>query len=527
MKHKIYNTVILGALLLASCTDLGVNEDTGSMPDSDEFNAGAVLSLRAGQSPDNVVTMIFTHGEGQQTRDIYLQATRPAESGMTVTLASAGEEFVDEYSETTGIDYRLLPTAFWRFSGGDRLDIAAGAEESQMNTLTIFAVNTLGNVLEPGRYLLPIVGSSLTEELSDSTVFVDVTVSEPYTDPDGYELYTGNDMFTVFYINTSSFDPRLANDMTIGFYQDGTYEYYGIGNIVNLRTSSVGYDSSTGKVSVTPSADLRYVLEHYAERVQPVQDSGRKVCICIEGGGQGIGFCNFTDAQIDDFVASVKRLVDTYPIDGINLWDRNTGYDRATENGFPEMNTTSYPKLIKALREALGPDRLLTLVDYEEPTGYFWDREATGGIEVGRYIDYAWSGYCSENEPVQIVDPWHQGMSPVSELHPRQPIAGLDAKYYGCIHATWYTSEDTAQSEKIEDWVKNGYRQNGISVFYDIRSIRQDKFEGSTWANPAYVLDMLEINDYFRIGMSVGRLLNTPDPNNPSWNQYDKWVKDW
>lgn len=75
MKHKIYNIVILGALLLASCTDLGVNEDTGSMPDSDEFNAGAVLSLRAGQSPDNVVTMIFTHGEGQQTRDIYLQAT--------------------------------------------------------------------------------------------------------------------------------------------------------------------------------------------------------------------------------------------------------------------------------------------------------------------------------------------------------------------------------------------------------------------------------------------------------------------
>ena len=144
MKHKIYNIVILGTLLLASCTDLGVNEDTGSMPDSDEFNAEAVFSLRAGQSPDNVVTMTFTHGEGQQTRDIYLQATRPAESSMTVTLASVGEEFVDEYSEATGIDYQLLPTAFWRFSGGDRLDIAAGSEESQMNTLTIFAVNTLG-----------------------------------------------------------------------------------------------------------------------------------------------------------------------------------------------------------------------------------------------------------------------------------------------------------------------------------------------------------------------------------------------
>ena len=529
MKHKIYNIVILGALLLASCTDLSVSRFSGEDPDMDEYTGEAVLSLRAGQSPDNVVTMTFTHGEGQQTRDIYLQATRPAESSMTVTLASVGEEFVDEYSEATGIDYQLLPTAFWRFSGGDRLDIAAGSEESQMNTLTIFAVNTLGNVLEPGRYLLPIVGSSLTEELSDSTVFVDVTVSEPYTDPDGYELYTGDDMFTVFYLNTTEYDPRLANDMIIEIYDSQTNlsSYAGLGNIVNLRTASVGFDSSTGKVSVTPSADLRYVLGHYAERVQPVQDSGRKVCICIEGGGQGIGFCNFTDAQIDDFVASVKRLVDTYPIDGINLWDRNSGYDRVAENGFPELNTTTYPKLIKALRETLGPDRLLTLVDYEEPTEYFYDTKATGGIEVGRYIDYAWSGYCSENEPVQIVDPWHQGMSPVSELHPRQPIAGLDAKYYGCIHATWYTSEDTAQSEKIEDWVQNGYRQNGISVYYDIHSIRQDRFEGSAWAWPSYVLGLLANDTDIQIQINMGRLRNPIGPDNPGGNQYNKWVKDW
>lgn len=529
MKHKIHNIIILGALLLASCTDLSVSRFTGEDPDMDEYTSAPVLALRAEQSPDNVVSMTFTYGGSgnSASKGIFLTSDKPATGNQTVTLASAGEDFVAEYSEATGIDYRLLPTAFWRFSGGDRLDIAAGSEESQVNTLTVFAVNTLGNVLEPGRYLLPLVASSLTEEISDSTVFVDVTVSEPYTDPDGYELYTGDDMFTVFYLNTTEYDPRLANDMILSIRESNEYTYWGLGNIVNLRTSSVGYDSSTGKVSVTPSADLRYVLGHYAERVQPVQDSGRKVCICIEGGGQGIGFCNFTDAQIEDFVASVKRLVDTYPLDGINLWDRNSGYDKAEENGFPAMNTTSYPKLIKALREALGPDRLLTLVDYEDPTEYFWDTNATGGIEVGRYIDYAWSGYCSENEPVQIVDPWHQGMSPVSELHPRQPIAGLDAKYYGCIHATWYTGEDTAQSKKIANWVQNGYRQNGISVYYDIRSRRQDKFESSIYAWPSYILQLLANDNGVRMQINVARMIPNPDPNNPNYNQYDKWVKDW
>lgn len=527
MKHKIYNIVILGTFLLASCTDLGVNEDTGSMPDSDEFNAEAILSLRAEQSPDNVVSMTFTYGgsENSAAKGIFLKADKPAESNLTVALASAGEDFVAEYSESTGIGYTLLPAAFWRFSGGDMISMAAGSLQSAVNTLTIYTVNTLGNVLEPGRYLLPLVATSLTQELSDSTVFVDINVVEPYTDPDGYELYTGDDMFTVFYLNTTEYDPRLANDMILSIRESNEYTYWGLGNIVNLRTSSVGYDSSTGKVSVTPSADLRYVLGHYAERVQPVQDSGRKVCICIEGGGQGIGFCNFTDAQIEDFVASVKRLVDTYPLDGINLWDRNSGYDKAEENGFPAMNTTSYPKLIKALREALGPDRLLTLVDYEDPTEYFWDTDATGGIEVGRYIDYAWSGYCSENEPVQIVDPWHQGMSPVSELHPRQPIAGLDAKYYGCIHATIYTDFSAAGAEKITEWVKQGCNPNGISVYYDIRSIIQDQYESGGCWNPSYIIRRWFDNNW--ISIDTDRLSNTASKDNPMGTQYNKWVKNW
>lgn len=522
-------TFLLPLVMSASCTDIVFNEYADIQPDSEVMTGEAVLALRAEQSPDNVVSMTFTYGgsENSAAKGIFLKADKPAESNLTVALASAGVDFVAEYSESTGIGYTLLPAAFWRFSGGDMISLAAGASESPVNTLTIFAVNTLGNVLEPGRYLLPLVATSLTQELSDSTVFVDINVVEPYTDPDGYELYTGEDMFTVFYINTSAFDPRLANDMAIGFYNEETFEttYYGIGNIVNLRTSSLAYDENTGKVSVLPSADTRYVLEHYAERVLPVQESGRKVCLCIEGGGQGIGFCNLDDSQIADFVSSVKRLVETYPIDGINLWDRNSGYDKAEENGFPAMNTTSYPKLIKALREALGPDRLLTVVDYEEPTEYFHDTQATGGIEVGQYIDYAWSGYCSESEPVQIIDPWHQGMSPVSELHPRQPIAGLEKTKYGCVHATIYTGTADCREETVTEWVKQEYNPNGISVYYDIRSIIQDKYEsGGRW-NPSYIIRRWF--DDSNIDINTIRLRNVISEDNPMGTMYNKWTKNW
>lgn len=56
--------------------------------------------------------------------------------------------------------------------------------------------------------------------------------------------------------------------------------------------------------------------------IRPLQDKGRKVCISIEGGGKGLGFCNLTDAQIADFTAQVKAVVTEYGLDGVNFWDR-------------------------------------------------------------------------------------------------------------------------------------------------------------------------------------------------------------
>ena len=211
------------SLAFASCTDLDYHEYTDIKPDMDPVNGNPAISLRAEQSPDNKVI------------------------------------------------------------NGSTIEIPKGTETSASKQLRIFAKNPLDNVLEPGRYLLPIIGTSVLGELSDSTVFVDVTVRTPYEDPDGYELYTGEDMFTVFYINTSAFEPRLANDMILTErIPSSGVEYKGLGNIVNLRTASVGYDSTTGKVSIQPSADLRYVLEHSSERVLPVQESGRKVCVCMQ-----------------------------------------------------------------------------------------------------------------------------------------------------------------------------------------------------------------------------------------------------
>ena len=391
--------------------------------------------------------------------------------------------------------------------------------EGPFQDLRLFAMNPLDNVLDAGRYLLPLSVSSLWNGTTSKNIYVDVTVRDTYSDPDGYELYMGNDMFTVFYLNTAVFDPRLANDFILENISDRNY-HRGLGNIVNLRQASIFYDSKVDKVELKLNNDLRYVLEHFTERVLPVQESGRKVCICIDGGAQGIGFCNLTDNQIGEFARSVKKVVDYYGLDGVNLWDRNANYAVSEEKGFQKTNTTSYPRLIKKLRELLGPNKLLTVTDYEEPTEYFWDTEATGGIRVGEFIDYAWSGYCANDEPVQIVDPWHKELPSVSKLHPRKPFAGLNPRRYGVSNVTCYRKQDDSLFA-LEQYDKSEFTNSNISVFYDVRSILQDSYEG---ANIMDAFIRVWYGSYLQI--SPRRLTNYVfTPSHPT--NYNKWGKDW
>lgn len=224
------------------------------------------------------------------------------------------------------------------------------------------------------------------------------------------------------------------------------------------------------RVLFAPTSDLFYTLEHSDKYIAQMKDKGRKICVCIEGAGKGIGFCNMTDAQIADFVSQVKVFVETYDLDGINLWDRGAGYGK---EGMPAMNTTSYPKLIKAMREALGKDRLLTVVDYEEPTEYFYDTSATGGIAVGDYIDYAWHGYVSEDEPVVFCNPYNSNTLYVQRVQ-RKPFAGLEEERYGNVNVPFYAANSNLFMDFDGAWIYDlsGWGENptcNLIVFNDLK----------------------------------------------------------
>ena len=496
--------------LLSSCEKTNVAElQMGQLPDDDVLFSLPTINLRAVSSPDNIVKINLQEGGSFTSVKVFLQASRELDAARTVIL-SVDEDLLGTFNTQNKTDFSLLPAPYYSIDNGGVIDIAAGAKVSDEKLVRIFATNPIGNVLEAGNYLLPLKASM------GGVVYVLVTVQAPFSGrPD---LYTGEDCFTVFYLNTSQFDPRLANDFVIQKRNSSRVLMWNnaIGNIVNFRTVTVDYDIDSDRPVLNLGSDMRYLCDNFNTYFKPVKDTGRKLCICIEGGGKGIGFCNMTDTQITDFVHQVKQVIEKYGFDGVNLWDRNSGYGK---EGFPEMNTTSYPKLIKKLREELGPYKLITVADYAAPTEYFWDVDAMGGIEIGQYLDYAWSGYVYGDEPVQIIDPYHQGSEYVSTKYPRKPIMGLSPKRYGCVHTTWY-GYPTINSgyDDVICWVNNGDKSSNISIYYDVRSILQDKYEGAI-CTPDYLLHALDPDNRYQIDILF--LQNT------GLVLYGKWLKDW
>lgn len=515
---------------LTACEADPVMQESGKLPDKGSIEENHVM-LSSSNSVENRVDVLLTEG-GVMMKNFYLRQTQPAAAGYSLD-AWCDASLLDDYDAGDEIERTLLPEANYEFPDGKTLDISAAAQRSALKRVKFTAAG-----LAAGEYVLPLTVAGQDAPDANKTLYYNVSVRQPYTDE--YALHDGHDLFFVFYINTNDFQPLLAQDyiMRKKLARGTTVAWYdAVGNIINLRTVMLDYDAATGRALLNLGNDMRYVLDHAVKYIRPLQEHGSKVCISIEGSGKGLGFCNLTDEQIVDFVAQVKTVVEEFGVDGINLWDRSAGYGK---EGMPAMNTASYPKLIKALREALGGEKLLTVTVYEEPTSTFWDTQATGGIAVGDYIDYAWSGYNSESEVPQLLDPWHPELAYVSD-YTQKPIANLPKERYGCINFPIYstTSVDISDIEQVLngdllDWVPN-YKPNNIIVFDDLHTNLQDNYEAywdTMFANCCTAMDsenrnILGSRNGYSYLFDNYRLGTLPNEAGEWIGGYGKWKKDW
>ena len=518
---------------LMACDADTVEQQGGKLPDKEPLETVSGM-LRSGNSSEKTIDVLLTEGsDGFVMRNFYFQQTKPASDGFSLD-AWVDATLLDDYNAADGVERTLLPEANYEFPDGKVLDLSSEAQRSALKRVKFTAAG-----LAAGEYVLPLTVAGQDAPDANKTLYYNVSVRQPYTDE--YALHDGHDLFFVFYINTNDFQPLLAQDyiMRKKLARGTTVAWYdAVGNIINLRTVMLDYDAATGRALLNLGNDMRYVLDHAVKYIRPLQEHGSKVCISIEGSGKGLGFCNLTDGQIVDFVAQVKTVVEEFGIDGINLWDRGSEYGK---EGMPAMNTASYPKLIKALREALGGEKLLTVTVYEEPTSTFWDTQATGGIAVGDYIDYAWSGYNRESEAPQVLDPWHPELAYVSD-YTQKPIANLPKERYGCINFPIYSTSSMEIGTAINqilytdmlDWVPN-YKPNNIIVFNDLHTNLQDNYETYWDTMFALCCTVMDSENRYLLGSRNGysylfdnnRLGTLPNEAGEGIGGYGKWKKDW
>lgn len=532
---RTIGTMLLAATVLAgftACETDSVEQKGGKLPDKEAIETVHGI-LRITASTENETHVLLTQNStGYVMRSFYFQQTQPADDEFLLEVR-ADETLLDAYNAETGVERTMLPAANYEFPDGTQLSLAPDMQRS-----VALRIKFIADGLQPGEYLLPLTVASEDAPDESKTVYYTVSVREPYVDE--FALHDGSDIFFVFYINTKEYQPLLAQDyiMQKKLFLGADVAWYGtVGNIINLRTVTVKYDELSGRAMLDLGSDMTYVLNHASKYIWPLQEQGRIVCISLEGGGTGLGFCNLSNEQVADFVAQVKAVVETYNLDGINLWDRNAGY--GTVEGMPDTNTTSYPKLIKAMRDALGTDKLLTLTVYEEPTATFWDTEATGGIAVGDYLDYAWSGYNSNTEAIQILDPWHPDLSYVS-TYTQKPIAGLNPSKYGSVNFPIYPAATNEEEGMMQDpspvlqWVMDGYKNSKIVAFSDLRTNLQDNYEAAWDLTFASCCTYFDDDNFLIKGFMEGysynfdsHRLTSVDEGGITLLGYGKWEKDW
>lgn len=505
MKKKYILHILFPFLILAvgmtACTENSILMDAGKLPDeaamgtigsklrsNSSFSGNAIVELTNNSEEEIVVDEIFYTLNRPATSDVKVTVSLETEMSMEFEAAiKADNAKIEAYNESISPWRRksLLKSAIFPaknvITGEGILTVPVGKETSSSIKLTL-STHNLPTDYDVYELLFAIEQTNADGEMEKQYLRYRVNARQKAGEMisvNGHPVSLDTRFLSVFYLNTSTYQPILADIFIYERRNRETLETeaYSMGNIVNLRIATVGYDKESGRALLVLNNDLRYVLENAATYIRPLQDHERKVCLCIEGDGKGLGFCNMNDAQIAGFTKQVKDVVEFYQLDGVNLWDVGSGYGKA---GMPPVNTSSYPRFIKSLRKAM-PSKMLTLVDKDEPTASFYNPDLCDGIEVGKYIDYAWHGYVTEEEDVQIIEPWETDHS--YSDYTRKPIAGLTAERYGSVNIPLYPKSAegiiNSSNKKTIIWKKEENRKkNNIIVFgSDMISDEQNQYE--------------------------------------------------
>ena len=503
---RILSYIGVGMLLLSVMTaceedaallNPDVGHDKSTVPEETVTSLGYFNSTT---SPGNAIIQLIAGSSQQENRgmtdtgvedEVCFVLTTPAEKDLTLKIAM-DERYLEPdelgYVSSYATQYAL------NFKKEHNMTVAANAIDPELETAIPLVNNFLIN---GGRETTVTIAAGERQSAKVKLLFKNENLRRedvlfPFfaTDAVTGEMYgkieyiisaikppsrEGKPFLAVAYVDTEVMNPLVADQyisIVDKFYFNPWTEVPVLRcptiDIVNVRTAFL--TQTQGRAMLTYTLDMEYVLKNNARYLQPLRQTGMKVCLVIKGGGTGLGFANLSDSQIDDFTAQVKAAVATFKLDGVNLWDEGAGYEK---EGASPVNDTSYAKLIKALKTAM-PDKLLTMVDTRETTQSLCEEQA--GIRAGDYLDYAWSSL------TDFLNPYAVG----AEL---KPILGIPMEKYASVFIPELMELPDDEMMEVDE---------KMMMLYDGETVINNKF--CVFGDMAYL-------DYGKEGVVVGTMM--------------------
>lgn len=175
------------------------------------------------------------------------------------------------------------------------------------------------------------------------------------------------------YIETNDTNPLNAGDY---YLQDGTTFY----DCVQLFSANIHRKLVNGvyQPSLYFNEKMVNIFENGGVQnyIQPLQEQGIAVLMCVIGNWQNIGLSTMNDTQTTQFAQILSFAVDKYGLDGICFGDEYAGVNTVVSG--------SYSNIILKFRE-LQPNAIITVFD--------WGATSSISSAAAAEIDYVYHGY--------------------------------------------------------------------------------------------------------------------------------------
>lgn len=449
---KIINKILFAAVF--SCAIMSVNgcsEDiTVGQTDESAYSELNQLNVFLRDQQSGLAENTIDLGAEAYETTLYVGLNKTPYKGVDLKV-EYDAEYLQSYNTAHESNLKLFPKELLTLGNNGSIIVAPDEKTSFAISLNVQA----SAELEVGTYLLPLTITTSTDgiNVSDNRCVYLVNKMDVQTCDKGEDAVKN-----FLFIEVNDVNPLNALEIV---REDGKLFF----DAVVIFAANINYNGNTGKVYVHQNSNVKFLLDHSDEYIQPLRRCGIKVLLGILGNHDAAGVCQLSDLGARLFAEELKNLCNTYNLDGVNFDDEYSKNPDTSNPLFTGRSQAAGSRLLFETKKAM-PDKMVTVY-------YLGQMLSTcppvDGIEPGRFVDVAVEDYGKATAPMAGMSLKQcAGYSAKLDAYPAEvgSVEGsrqLAEKGYG-----WHMLYNLNPKYYFSNFNQFTYMQNSCKGFYDM-----------------------------------------------------------